>query len=106
MDQNFASAAKFDNWVNASATERQASRPDQSAGVPGHDAAAGKLRLAANLQAAKEAGPQKGPGRDASAPETAQQEQLSGKPLLSANLKAAKESSKETDQSHDTSRSR
>jgi hypothetical protein len=107
MDQNFASAAKFDNWVNASATERQASRPDQSAGVPGHDAAAGKLRLAANLQAAKEAGPQKGPDRDASTPETAQEERLSGsKARLSANLKAAKESSKETDQSHDTSRSR
>jgi hypothetical protein len=66
----------------------------------------GKERLAANLQAAKEAGPQKGPDRDASAPEAVKQEKLSGKALLSANLKAAKESSKETDQSRDPGRSR
>jgi len=95
------------NRANARAMKAQSGRPDQTADNAGHDAAAGKLRLAANLQAAREAGPQKGPDRDASSPETAQKERLSGsKALLSANLKAAKESSKETDQSHDTSRSR
>jgi hypothetical protein len=66
----------------------------------------GKERLAANLQAAKESGPQKGPDRDVSTPEAAQQEKLSGKTLLAANLKEAKEGGKDTDQSPDPGRSR
>jgi hypothetical protein len=110
-------AIERNKLLNPNAVIRQSARPDASANIPGDKATlqerdnateklTGKERLAANLQAAKEAGPQRGPDRDASTPETAQQEKLSGKALLSANLKAAKESSKETEQSRDTSRSR
>jgi len=107
VSETTAAINEAKNRANARTMARQSDRTDQAADIPGHEAGAGKLRLAANLQAAKEAGPQKGPDRDASPPETAQTERLSGsKARLSANLKAAKESSKETDQSHDTSRSR
>ena len=74
MEHHFASAAEFDNWLNASATARQASRPDQSAGLPGHEAAAEKVRLAGDLQAAKETGhaaEHHSPDRNASAPDAA-----------------------------------
>jgi hypothetical protein len=114
MDKQQAAATNYNNWANVNAAERLGAQANLSANTPERDATlaeaedklAGKERIAANLEAAKEAGPQKGPDRDASTPEAAQQEKLSGKALLSANLKAAEESSKETDQSRDTSRSR
>jgi hypothetical protein len=115
MDMQQAAATNYNNWANVNAAERQSAQPDVAIGMgekaqqrdKAEEKLIGKERIAANLQAAKEARPQKGPDRDASPPETAQTERLSGsKARLSANLKAAKESSKETDQSRDTSRSR
>lgn len=110
MEHNFASAREFDEWVNANAAQRQASRPDQAAGAVGHEAAAEKVRLAGDLQAAKDAGrsakPQQGNDHDAPAPEATKQEKSSGKAALAEDLKAAKDSTKETDQSRDSSRSR
>jgi hypothetical protein len=116
MEHNFASAREFDKWVNANAAQRQSAQPDVSVGIAekaqqrdkSTERLSGKEQLAANLQAAKEAGPQKEPDRDVSAPEAANQEKLSGKERLAANLKAAKESSNETEQnpSRDTGRSR
>jgi len=108
MEHHQASAVSYNNWANANATARQASRPDQSAGVPGHEAAAEKVRLAGDLQAAKEgqAAEHRNPDRNASPPDAAKQEKPSGKAALAEDLKAAKESAKETAQSRDTSRSR
>jgi len=82
---------------------------DPSAGVAGHEAAAEKVRLAGDLQAAKETGQapeHHSPDRNASPSDVAKQEKPSGKAALTEDLKAVKESAKETDQSRDTSRSR
>jgi len=107
MEHQFDSAREFNNWANA--TARQASRPDQSAGVAGHEAAAEKARLAGDLEAAKEtvqAAERHSSDRNASPPEAAEQEKGSGKALLAEDLKAAKENANETDQSRDPGRSR
>jgi hypothetical protein len=107
MEHQFDSAREFNNWANV--TARQASRPDQSAGVAGHEAAAEKARLAGDLEAAKETGQaaeRHSPDRNASPPDAAKQEIPSGKAALAEDLKAAKESANETDQNHDPGRSR
>lgn len=118
MDMNQVSAVDYHNWVNANAAQRQSAQPDVSVGIAEkaqqRDKAAEKLMdkeaLATDLQAAKDAGrsakPLQGNDHDAPAPESAKQEKTGGKAALAEDLKAAKESANETDQNHDSGRSR
>lgn len=114
MDKQQAAAINYNNWANANVAERRGAQANLAANTPEHDATLDKAeekltskgRLAADLQAAREVGAQKGPDRDASTPEVPQQERLSGKALLAEDLKAAKENANETNQSHDPGRSR